>query len=107
MAAVDPRQHGPDHERHRHGQREPRLLDRLSSNTDTAIGTRGRLTRKVTSTIGVCDFVLVRETENEAAPLGGRNLPLSPLAGSTGYIVVPHDSEGYAAGREVAIHRWP
>jgi molybdopterin biosynthesis enzyme len=84
-----------------------RLLDRLSSNTDTAIGTRGRLTRKVTSTIGVCDFVLVRETENEAAPLGGRHLPLSALAGSTGYIVVPPDSEGYAAGSEVAIHRWP
>jgi molybdopterin biosynthesis enzyme len=84
-----------------------RLLDRLSGNTDTATGTRGRLTRKVTSTIGVSDFVLVRETENEAVPLGGRHLPLSALAGSTGYIVVPPDNEGYAAGSEVAIHRWP
>jgi molybdopterin biosynthesis enzyme len=83
-----------------------RLLDRLSGSTDTASGARGRLTRKVTSTIGVSDFVLVRETENEAAPLGGRYLPLSALARSTGYIVVPPDSEGYAAGSDVAIHRW-
>ncbi|MBS0531483.1 MAG: molybdopterin-binding protein [Proteobacteria bacterium] len=83
-----------------------RLLDRLSGCTDTAAGSHCRLTRKVTSTIGVCDFILVRETEGEAAPLGGRYLPLSAFAGSTGYVVVPPDSEGYAAGSGVAIHRW-
>jgi molybdopterin biosynthesis enzyme len=84
-----------------------RLLDRLSESTDTAAVARCRLTRKVTSTIGVCEFVPVREMEGEAGPLGGRYLPLSVLARSTGYIIVPPDSEGYAAGSEVAIHRWP
>lgn len=84
-----------------------RLLDRLSGSTDTIAGSLCRLTRKVTSTIGVCELVLVRETEGEAAPVGGRYLPLSALARSTGYIIVPPDSEGYAAGSGVAIHRWP
>lgn len=84
-----------------------RLLDLLSGCIDTAAGSRGRLIRKVISTIGVCDFVLVREAEGGAIPLGGRHLPLSALAGSTGYFTVPPDSEGYAAGSEVAIHRWP
>jgi molybdopterin biosynthesis enzyme len=84
-----------------------RLLDLLSGCIDTAAGSSCRLTRKVTSTIGVCDFVLVREAEGGAIPLGGRHLPLSALAGSTGYFTVPPDSEGYAAGSEVAIHRWP
>lgn len=84
-----------------------RLLNRFTGSTDTATIARYRLTRKVTSTIGVCEFVLVQETEGEAVPLGGRYLPLSVLARSTGYIIVPPDSEGYAAGSEVAIHRWP
>lgn len=84
-----------------------RLLDRLSGSTSEPTVSRCRLTRKVTSTIGVCDFVLVQETKDEAMPLGGRYLPLSALARSTGYIIVPPDSEGYAAGSEVAIHHWP
>jgi molybdopterin molybdotransferase len=68
---------------------------------------RGRLTRKIASTVGLCDVVPVRLEGGDAEPLAGRILPLSVLARATGYVVVPADSEGYAAGSDVAVHRWP
>ena len=52
-------------------------------------------------------MVPVRQSGGEAEPVGGKVLPLSLLARATGYVVVPADSEGYAAGSDVAVHAWP
>jgi molybdopterin biosynthesis enzyme len=83
------------------------LLGRLAGAAQAAPSTRARLTRKITSTVGLCDVVPVRQQGGEAEPLGGKVLSLSLLARSTGYVVVPADSEGYAAGSDVAVHGWP
>jgi molybdopterin biosynthesis enzyme len=83
------------------------LLDRLTGGMAAAPAMRGRLTRKIASTVGLCDVVPVRLEGGDAEPLAGRILPLSVLARATGYVVVPADSEGYAAGSDVAVHRWP
>lgn len=83
------------------------LLGRLAGAAEVAPAARGRLTRKIASTVGLCDVVPVRQQGGEAEPLGGKVLPLAVLARATGYVVVPADSEGYAAGSDVAVRAWP
>jgi molybdopterin biosynthesis enzyme len=65
------------------------------------------LRRKVTSSIGMTELMAVRCVDGMAEPLGAGYLSLTALARSDGWIVVGADSEGFAAGREVAVHRWP
>jgi molybdopterin biosynthesis enzyme len=42
-----------------------------------------------------------------AEPLASGYLSLTALARSDGWIVVPPDSEGFAAGTPVAVRPWP
>jgi molybdopterin biosynthesis enzyme len=70
------------------------------------------LKRKVTSTIGLTELVPVRYEENSVAgtvadPLASGYLSFEALTGSDGWIVVPADSEGFAAGTPVAVRLWP
>ncbi|MGB7178047.1 MAG: molybdopterin-binding protein, partial [Xanthobacteraceae bacterium] len=70
------------------------------------------LKRKVTSTIGLTELVPVRYEENSADgtvadPLASGYLSFEALTGSDGWIVVPADSEGFAAGTQVAVRPWP
>lgn len=65
------------------------------------------LARKVTSTVGLAEVVPVRRTGTQAEPLAVRYLPLSSLARSDGWILVPADSEGYAEGTAVQVRPWP
>jgi molybdopterin biosynthesis enzyme len=65
------------------------------------------LKRKVTSTIGLTELVPVSCIGGMAEPLGSGYLSLQALAGSDGWIVVPADSEGFAAGSPVAVRPWP
>jgi len=70
------------------------------------------LKRKVTSTIGITELVPVRYEENSADgtvadPLASGYLSFEALTGSDGWIIVPADSEGFAAGTQVAVRPWP
>jgi len=65
------------------------------------------LKRKVTSTIGITELVPVRRSDGMAKPLGSGYLSFTALAHSHGWIAVPADSEGFAAGAEVAVNQWP
>ena len=65
------------------------------------------LKRKVTSAIGMTELIPVTCTGGLAEPLGSGYLSLTALARSDGWIVVPADSEGFAAGTQVAIQPWP
>jgi molybdopterin molybdotransferase len=65
------------------------------------------LRRKATSTIGMTELIPVRCGGGMAEPLGAGYLSLTALARSDGWIVVPAESEGFAAGSEVAVNRWP
>jgi molybdopterin biosynthesis enzyme len=65
------------------------------------------LTRKVTSTVGLSEVVPVARNGGKAEPLATKYLPLSSLARADGWILVPADSEGYAAGSPVLVRPWP
>jgi molybdopterin biosynthesis enzyme len=65
------------------------------------------LARKVVSTVGLAEVVPVRRNAEEVDPLATKYLPLSSLARSDGWILVPADSEGYAAGARVQVRPWP
>jgi molybdopterin biosynthesis enzyme len=65
------------------------------------------LRRKVTSTIGMTEVIPVRCEDGMAEPLGSGYLSLTALARSDGWVVVPAESEGFAAGSEVAVNQWP
>ena len=65
------------------------------------------LRRKVTSTIGMTEMIPVSCNRGMAEPLGSGYLSLTALARSDGWILVPAESEGIAAGSEVAVNQWP
>ncbi|HUC48953.1 MAG TPA: molybdopterin-binding protein [Xanthobacteraceae bacterium] len=69
------------------------------------------LKRKIASTIGLTELVPVRYEqagENTVAdPLASGYLSFKALTGSDGWIAVPADSEGFAAGTPVAVRPWP
>jgi molybdopterin molybdotransferase len=69
--------------------------------------TTSRLRRKVISTIGMTELIPVSDSGGMAEPLGSGYLSLTALARSDGFIVVPAESEGFAAGADVAVNRWP
>lgn len=70
------------------------------------------LKRKVTSTIGLTELVPVRYDRDAtygavADPLASGYLSFEVLTGSDGWISIPADSEGFAAGTPVAVRPWP
>jgi molybdopterin molybdotransferase len=65
------------------------------------------LKRKVTSTIGLVELIPVGCSGGMAEPLASGYLSFAALARSDGWIVVPAESEGFAAGTPVAVNPWP
>ncbi|HTV36177.1 MAG TPA: molybdopterin-binding protein, partial [Xanthobacteraceae bacterium] len=65
------------------------------------------LKRKVTSSIGLTEVMPVRCADGMAEPLSSGYLSFTALARSDGWIVVPAESEGFAAGTPVAVRPWP
>jgi len=66
---------------------------------------RGSLTRKLSSTVGLMEVALVRETMGAVEPLSVGALNLSALARADGYVVIPPESEGFQSGDTVEICR--
>ena len=64
------------------------------------------LKRKAASAIGMTELIPVRCSGGMAEPLASGYLSLSALTQSDGFIVVPADGEGFAAGTEVAVTPW-
>ena len=87
-----------------------RILERLAatnSNKESEPVETLTLARKVASTVGLAEVVPVRRNAGKAEPLATKYLPLSSLARSDGWILVPADSEGYSAGSPVQVRPWP
>ena len=86
-----------------------RMLDRLAAArvNEHETGETLPLARKVTSTVGLAEVVPVRRNAGQLEPLAAKYLPLSSLARSDGWILVPADSEGFAAGTPVLVRAWP
>lgn len=84
-----------------------RLLKRLAGDAAAEPVVTLTLARKVASTVGLAEIVLMLCEGENAQPLASGNLPLWALARANGWLLVPPDSEGYPVGSQVAINSWP
>lgn len=79
-------------------------LDRLSG-----ISVRRKtilpLARKISSTVGLAEIVLVKQDEGAWVPLAVGDFSLEAIRLAQGWLAIPGGSEGYAAGTPVAA--WP
>jgi molybdopterin molybdotransferase len=83
------------------------MIAKLTGNRVEDAGKELPLRRKVASTIGLVELIPVRCVDGMADPLGSGYLSFESLAGSDGWISVPAESEGFAAGTQVAVRPWP
>jgi molybdopterin biosynthesis enzyme len=68
----------------------------------------GRLGRKLSSTIGVSELALLRRTGDGFEPLATGDLPLAAISAADAWLMIPPESEGFAAGEVVrAEHLLP
>jgi molybdopterin molybdotransferase len=87
-----------------------RMLEQLAAGKHNEPADHLTLARKVASTVGLAELVPVwhsADNADEVEPLATRYLPLSSLTRADGWILVPADSEGYAAGSVVQVRPWP
>jgi molybdopterin molybdotransferase len=83
------------------------LVAKLAGGKVEDIPAKLPLRRKVTSTVGISEVIPVSCSGGMAEPLGSGYLSLTALTRSDGWILVPAESEGFVAGSEVAVSRWP
>jgi molybdopterin molybdotransferase len=83
------------------------LLARLRGGSGEEPGTPVTLARKVASTVGLTELVLVQLTKDGAVPLAAKYLPLTAFAQADGWILVPAASEGYPAGATATMRALP
>jgi molybdopterin molybdotransferase len=76
------------------------MLDRLSGRTKRARQTRP-LARKIASSVGVSEIVLLERKDESWLPLAVSDLSLATIARSDAWLVVSGGSEGFAAGTPV------
>ncbi len=84
-----------------------RLMARLTGLRASAPTVKVTLARKVVSTIGLAEVVPVGACDSGVEPLAFGGLPLSSLTRAVGWILVPPESEGYAAGSTVELRSFP
>lgn len=76
------------------------VLDRLTGRPPRGELVR-RLARKISSSIGVAEIVLLETLDETWMPIAVGQLSLDAIAGADAWLAVPGDSEGYAAGTPV------
>jgi molybdopterin molybdotransferase len=83
------------------------LLGRMANTTGEHSPREVSLSRKISSTLGMSEAVLIRETADGFVPIGSKSFPLRALAAAHGWALVPPDSEGFPAGARIALHSLP
>jgi molybdopterin biosynthesis enzyme len=76
-------------------------LDRLMGATARPPVVMAPLARKLASTVGLTEIALVRETNGGLEPLAFGDITLTAIAQADAWLVVPPESEGFAAGEIV------
>jgi molybdopterin biosynthesis enzyme len=76
------------------------VLDRLSGRTPRQT-VRLPLARKIASSVGMAEIVLVKNADRAWLPLASGELSLDAIARADAWLAVPGGSEGYAAGTPV------
>ena len=84
-----------------------RMLARLTGGVASEPAETVTLSRKVVSTVGLAEVIPLRRAGELVEPLAAKYLSLTALARSHGWLLVPADSEGYAAGSQVEFRPWP
>ncbi len=84
-----------------------RMLARLTCSPEGDPSVAVRLSRKFASQVGIAEFIPMKCTENGAIPLASRNIPFRALSEADGWILIPAESEGYAAGTLVEMRLLP
>ena len=74
-------------------------LDRLAGGMRKAASRP--LARKIASSVGIAEIALLGEHDGAWTPLAVGDLPLAAVARAKAWLLVPGDSEGYAAGTPV------
>jgi molybdopterin biosynthesis enzyme len=80
------------------------VLDRLSGISDRQ-KTILPLARKISSTVGLAEIALVKQDKDAWVPLAVGDFSLEAIRLAQGWLAIPGESEGYAAGTPVAA--WP
>ena len=65
------------------------------------------LTRKIVSTVGMAEVVPVRRNPEGIEPLASGHWPMQALTRADGWVLVPAESEGFAAGAQLAMRTFP
>lgn len=84
-----------------------RLLDRLTGSQVDKKGVPVKLTKKITSTIGMEEVIYIRRVEDGVEPIGKGMFPMQKLMQADGWILIPAESEGIAAGAIVEMRKLP
>lgn len=84
-----------------------RLIANMTAARDDARHVCVRLARKIVSTVGLAEVVLVRIGSEGAEPVAQRPAFAETLARADAWVLVPAASEGYPAGASVEIRPLP
>jgi molybdopterin molybdotransferase len=76
------------------------VLDRLSAGEKRRT-TALPLARKIASSVGIAEIVLLKKADDAWVPLATGDLSLETIAGADAWLAVPAGSEGYAPGTPV------
>ena len=82
------------------------LVAKLAGGSVTPASALLPLKRKITSTIGMTELVPVGCADGDGGAAASGYLSFTALTRSDGWIAVPADSEGFAAGTPVAVQPW-
>jgi molybdopterin biosynthesis enzyme len=83
------------------------LLQQLTGSVASEAGLPVTLTRKIVSTVGLAEVVPVRRVAEGVEPLASGHWPAQALARADGWVLVPADSEGFAAGTSLVMGPFP
>jgi molybdopterin molybdotransferase len=83
------------------------LIKRLTGLSATEPTAKAVLARKIVSTIGLAEVVLVGPCDGGVEPLASGYFPLQSLTRAAGWVLVPPESEGFAAGATVDLRPLP
>lgn len=65
------------------------------------------LTRKIVSTVGLAEVVPVRRVDGGVEPLASGHWPMQAITRADGWVLVPPESEGFAAGALLEMRAFP
>ncbi len=83
------------------------LLARLTGRAAPDPGMPVRLARKIASTVGVAEVLLVRRGPDGVEPLAAGCFPLRAMANADGWVLIPPEREGFPPGATVDMHALP